>query len=69
MAVELFLYEADQINCIPIWWDEFMDQGLFKIQDVLGEYNAGFRVDDGLRRIISFETEDDKLLFMLRYVK
>ncbi len=69
MAVELFLYEANRLDCVPKWWDEFMDQGLFEIQDVLKEYNAGFRIDEGLRRFISFQTEDDKLLFVLRYVK
>jgi hypothetical protein len=69
MAVELFLYEANRLDCVPKWWDEIMEQGLFKVQDILREHNAGFRLGIDQRRIISFENEDDKLLFVLRYVK
>ncbi len=70
MTTPLIVYTADNVGDQPAWWEKFLDEyGLFGVGKALEEYNAGFKLDENKSRVLMFENDDDKLLFVLRYVK
>ena len=70
MTTPLIIYTAQNVEKQPAWWDSFMDEyGMWGVSKALEEYKAGFRLDENRNRVLMFANEDDKLLFMLRYMK
>lgn len=68
----LFLFDEDDFASVaPQWWSNFVENSDYfldvnNVNDALAEHNAKFAIR-GTHRFIHFETEDDFVMFMLRF--
>lgn len=66
----IHLYSALNFDKTPRWWVDIVETfSGSEVDALLSEYKMAFKIDDKENRYLKFQTEEDMLMFTLKYVK